>query len=134
MQSSQYRQLAFDEHGRECMRCGSGNDLEVHHKDRDRDNNSPENLEVLCHGCHMEEHHDERVERMQLHEGPADEKMLVLLKRGRVTAPYAAEETGYSNAYARDILNDLVDHGHARKIHTGLYEFVSDPREDDNAE
>jgi hypothetical protein len=60
--------------------------------------------------------------------GPADRKMLKLLREGRVTAPYAAEKEGYSLQYVRDVLTRLVEHGHARKIHTGLYEFVSDPR------
>lgn len=61
--------------------------------------------------------------------GPADDAMLTLLQEGRVTAPYAAEETGYSLQYTRDILNRLVDHGHVRKVHKGLYELVDDPRE-----
>jgi DeoR/GlpR family transcriptional regulator of sugar metabolism len=65
--------------------------------------------------------------------GPADEKMLDLLKQGRVTAPYAAEETDYSLQYARETLKRLVEHGHALKVHTGLYEFVNDPREDGDA-
>jgi len=61
---------------------------------------------------------------------PAQEQVLDLLHRGRLTAPYAAEETGYSLQYAREALNDLVKHDHVEKVHTGLYELVSDPRED----
>lgn len=61
--------------------------------------------------------------------GPADEKLLDLLQEGRVTAPYAADETGYSLQYARDVLTRLVEHDHARKVHKGLYELVDDPRE-----
>lgn len=30
--------------------------LTVHHKDRNIENNSPENLETLCRKCHTEEH------------------------------------------------------------------------------
>jgi hypothetical protein len=46
----------------ECARCGYDNSLvlEVHHKDRDRENNSIENLEVLCANCHKLEHDDDR--------------------------------------------------------------------------
>lgn len=65
--------------------------------------------------------------------GPADESMLDLLHEGRVTAPYAAEETGYSLQYVRDVLSRLVEHSHVRKVHKGLYELVDDPREADSA-
>lgn len=47
-----------------CERCGftvTGADLPRHHKDRDRSNNSPENLEVLCAACHRIEHNKEAV-------------------------------------------------------------------------
>ena len=43
----------------QCNRCshdGSDSRLGIHHKDRDKRNQDPENLEVLCHRCHMQEH------------------------------------------------------------------------------
>ena len=61
--------------------------------------------------------------------GPADEKLLDMLNEGRVTAPYAADETGYSLQYVRDRLGRLVEHDNARKVYEGLYELVEDPRE-----
>lgn len=41
-----------------CERCGFDNilALDVHHKDRNRKNNSNENLEILCCNCHRIEH------------------------------------------------------------------------------
>jgi 5-methylcytosine-specific restriction endonuclease McrA len=45
-----------------CQKCGSdGSDsrLGIHHKDRNKKNQRPSNLEVLCHRCHMQEHRDE---------------------------------------------------------------------------
>lgn len=45
-----------------CERCGSSIDAARrgtwagHHKDHDRSNNTPENLEVLCKRCHQVEH------------------------------------------------------------------------------
>jgi len=63
--------------------------------------------------------------------GPADKALLDLLQDGRITAPYAHEETGYSLQYIRDRLKRLVEHGNAEKVHEGLYELVNDPR--DNA-
>lgn len=60
--------------------------------------------------------------------GPADEAMLDLLREGRVTAPFAADKTGYSLQYVRDVLTRLVEHNHVEKVHKGLYELVHDPR------
>lgn len=39
-----------------CERCGSRKFLCGHHKDRDRSNNEPENIETLCKSCHQKEH------------------------------------------------------------------------------
>ena len=42
-----------------CQRCsydGSESRLGIHHKDRNKRNQKPSNLEVLCHRCHMQEH------------------------------------------------------------------------------
>ncbi len=64
--------------------------------------------------------------------GPADEALLDMLNEGRVTAPYVADETGYSLQYVRDRLGRLVEHGNARKVYEGLYELVEDPRKNGN--
>lgn len=40
----------------ECERCQGTNHLLVHHRDRDRENNELENLELLCKRCHQKEH------------------------------------------------------------------------------
>jgi hypothetical protein len=39
-----------------CERCGSRRFLLVHHRDRDRTNSDPSNLESLCKRCHQVEH------------------------------------------------------------------------------
>ena len=39
-----------------CNHCGSMENLDVHHKDRNYKNNDPKNLETLCHSCHMKLH------------------------------------------------------------------------------
>ncbi len=59
---------------------------------------------------------------------PADKELLDLLQEGRITAPYAAKETGYSKQYVRERLTRLVEHKNVEKIHEGLYELVEDPR------
>ena len=41
----------------ECQRCGNKYQLQIHHKNYDHVfNEEPEDLEVLCKGCHIEEH------------------------------------------------------------------------------
>lgn len=43
-----------------CSRCGVEKErLDIHHKDRNKHNQTLENLEVLCHQCHMQEHRHE---------------------------------------------------------------------------
>lgn len=57
--SDVYRPIAFENHGKLCNRCGYDRHeevLRVHHRDRNKRNRKPENLEVLCPTCHDEEH------------------------------------------------------------------------------
>ena len=39
-----------------CTRCGTVDDLCIHHVNNDHFDNRIENLEVLCNGCHMSHH------------------------------------------------------------------------------
>ena len=50
------------ERGKKCERCGYDRYqiLHVHHKNRNRSDNRPENLEIICPNCHYEEHHLKR--------------------------------------------------------------------------
>jgi 5-methylcytosine-specific restriction endonuclease McrA len=43
-------------HCERCLHDGSESRLEVHHKNRDKHDQRLENLEILCHRCHMQEH------------------------------------------------------------------------------
>ena len=55
----EYRAKAFRELPHACNRCGWDKYpevLQVHHKDRDRNNANRENLEILCPTCHEVEH------------------------------------------------------------------------------
>ncbi len=48
--------------GKKCGRCDYGKFeiLQIHHKDRNRDNNAIDNLELICPNCHYEEHYLEK--------------------------------------------------------------------------
>lgn len=50
-----YRKIAFDKWGERCFICGVTEGLQVHHFDRCRSNNTPDNLYPLCpvHHNHM---------------------------------------------------------------------------------
>lgn len=45
-----------------CERCGYNKYkiLQIHHKNRNRNDNSIENLEIICPNCHYEEHYLEK--------------------------------------------------------------------------
>ncbi len=48
----------LDDRGEKCARCEYAKIeiLQIHHKDRDRENNELSNLELICPNCHYEEH------------------------------------------------------------------------------
>lgn len=62
-----------------------------------------------------------------------DQAILRLLRGGRVTAPYVAEELDKSLEYVRSRLRRFREHGHVERVHQGLYELIDDPVEDDQA-
>lgn len=49
----------IEQRGTSCERCSYGivEVLQVHHKDRSRQNNELDNLELICPNCHCEEHY-----------------------------------------------------------------------------
>lgn len=51
-----YREFAFEEYPKQCSTCGGENDLIVHHKDANRNNNAIENLQIICRRCHFYHH------------------------------------------------------------------------------
>jgi 5-methylcytosine-specific restriction endonuclease McrA len=57
-----YPTIAYEAHGFDCAHCGidvrtlRSSQRAVHHKDRNRRNNHPDNLEVMCRACHAREH------------------------------------------------------------------------------
>jgi 5-methylcytosine-specific restriction endonuclease McrA len=57
--SETYRKICFENKARKCHHCGYDEHpevLHVHHIDRDRSNNTPDNLVPLCPTCHEVDH------------------------------------------------------------------------------
>lgn len=55
-----YRKIALDRYPHRCDGCGYDkivNVLQVHHRDNNHENNTAENLQILCPTCHMEHHY-----------------------------------------------------------------------------
>ncbi|MFA1610780.1 winged helix-turn-helix domain-containing protein [Halobellus rubicundus] len=60
---------------------------------------------------------------------PTDREILSYLTKGRCTAAYISQETGYSKGNIRNRLMRLVEHGYVRQLGGGLYELIEDPRD-----
>ena len=54
--SKEMREDIFKKFGNECVLCGAGEGLHVHHRDNNLKNNSPDNLILLCGVCHKKTH------------------------------------------------------------------------------
>lgn len=52
----EYRMKAIEEYGEECKACGDTEDVVVHHKDGDGNNDHISNLIPLCSSCHQKVH------------------------------------------------------------------------------
>lgn len=55
----------LEKRGHQCERCGYSKVeiLQIHHRDRNRENNTLDNLELVCPNCHYEEHYSKHKER-----------------------------------------------------------------------
>lgn len=60
---------------------------------------------------------------------PTDKAILNLLREGRCTPSYIANEADYSRQNVTNRLKRLVEHGYVKKVDSGLYELVEDPQE-----
>lgn len=60
-----------------------------------------------------------------------EEHVLACLKEGRVTPKLLKEEVDLNDQQVNYALNQLIAAGWVRKVTTGLYELVEDPRERD---
>jgi 5-methylcytosine-specific restriction endonuclease McrA len=51
-----YREIAFKHFPHKCSKCGKKEELQVHHKDGNRNNNVLSNLQIVCSECHRKIH------------------------------------------------------------------------------
>ena len=58
-----------------------------------------------------------------------EERVLACLKEGRVTPKLLKEEFDLNDQQVNYALSQLIAAGWVRKVTTGLYELVEDPRE-----
>lgn len=58
-----------------------------------------------------------------------EERVLACLKEGRVTPKLLKEKIDLNDQQVNYALNQLIAAGWVRKVTTGLYELVEDPRE-----
>lgn len=141
MQSSQYRQIAFDAHGRECVVCGEGENLIVHHVNGDRRVNEPSNLRPMCQSCHRRVHHgsiekwSKKLPERSIIEvspdglRPYEVETLGVLAEGRANPMLIREETDLDKGDVNSVLVKLTRDGLAKRVTTGLYEITDDGRE-----
>jgi uncharacterized membrane protein len=60
---------------------------------------------------------------------PTDRAVLDMLREGRCSPAYIAEETGYSSGNISNRLSRLAEHGYTNMVHPGLWELIEDPRD-----
>lgn len=54
-----YQRIAYSMKERKCEQCGkTASRLDVHHEDKNRANNSKENIRILCVSCHAKHHYN----------------------------------------------------------------------------
>jgi hypothetical protein len=58
-----YINVAFRHHPNECFHCGSTDNLHVHHIDKNRENNDPLNLRIVCVKCHTHIEHPDNIKK-----------------------------------------------------------------------
>lgn len=80
-----------------CECCGTTENLEVHHKDKDRENNDPSNLLTVCESCHQ------RIHNMSL-EIPYEDKIVSIEKVGTETVYDIEMDSEYPNFVANGVV------------------------------
>lgn len=81
--SVNYRRVAARHHEPKCVVCGALWPLEVHHKDRNRNNNKPKNLEWRCREHHLAVHGKKpRYAEIVIRPKPKRKKRWLFLRKG----------------------------------------------------
>lgn len=106
--SRTYRRIAFKHHPNECYHCKTKDNLEVHHINRNRKDNNPNNLRIVCQSCHR------LIEHKDLYETPKEEKP---------EEPKVAI-MGTSIATAQQMAQYLLSHNSDPKIKITALEFA----------
>ncbi|KXB06025.1 hypothetical protein AKJ53_01490 [candidate division MSBL1 archaeon SCGC-AAA382F02] len=85
-----------------CSKCGSSENLEVHHKDGDFRNNDEDNLATVCKSCHEDRHKKESSPKKK----PSSKKPLTPREKGSfATCPTCGKRLANEKAVKRHIEN-----------------------------
>lgn len=60
---------------------------------------------------------------------PTDKAILEMLREGRCSPAYIANEHDYSRQHVRNRLQRLVELGYVTRVYKGLYELEKDPEQ-----
>lgn len=103
-----------------CELCDYNQATVVHHRDRNRLNNSPKNLQVLCWNCHYLQHHPEGCDghktkerlivtfRNKLHKKDIENMAITIAKKEDIVyASKLVEYTGISRSLASKVLKKM---------------------------
>lgn len=83
-----YREIARKHHKEQCVECKVVSPLYVHHKDGNRQNNHPKNLEWRCRKHHLEAHNMVMKQPEVVYvEKSRRKKKWLLMKKGRNVVP-----------------------------------------------
>lgn len=115
--AKEHREALIGILGEECVNCGSDEDLQIHHIDEDPENNSEDNLEILCRPCHTEEHRHSAVEYPQdeVEQAVAD----TLGTRPFITTADIADRIDCTRETARIKLTSMEEEGHLKSMAVG---------------
>lgn len=74
------KRMCYEIFGRKCAVCGTNKRLCVHHKDKNRGNNSLSNLEIRCVQCHPSKHKTNDAFHLFVYKGLLGNRIVYLYK------------------------------------------------------
>ena len=102
------RQILLNVLGNKCNSCGSTENLEIHHKDKNPKNSDIRNIELVCHNCHLKKHGKSIDGPTTIHASEGTHKELRKIK-GELMASNGKERS------FDDVILELIKHWKEKK-------------------